>query len=272
MSSVARGRAGPEAVAPPHRWTDGRIALCCSLCALAVYLSTARLIPTDDAIPARYLPFSILRHGTFHLDGFEAVEQSTRPYFVQRRNGHLVSIYPVGAALAALPVYLPAVAAGVAADDEHARTLEKLAAATLVAVSVGLLFLALRQWTTPFPALALTCVYALGTSSFSASSQALWQHGPAQAAMAGALALLDRARMGLTAAAGLGACLAFAVLCRPTDVLIAAPLFAWVVLARGVLARAAIAGALGPVLFQMWYSAQYFGTPFHLQFESPRLW
>jgi hypothetical protein len=72
--------------------------------------------------------------------------------------------------------------------------------------------------------------HALGTSSFSVSSQALWQHGPSQLTLVIGLYSLIRGRaepvwMGLA-----GFSLAFAVLCRPTDLLLALPLGAYVII------------------------------------------
>ena len=70
----------------------------------------------------------------------------------------------------------------------------------------------------------LTLIYAFGTSSLSVSSQALWQHGPAQLALAAAIYRLIRARDDPRWAGYAGLPLAFEVITRPADALIAAPL------------------------------------------------
>ena len=70
----------------------------------------------------------------------------------------------------------------------------------------------------------LTLIYAFGTSSLSVSSQALWQHGPAQLALAAAIYCLVRARDDPRWAGYAGLPLAFEVITRPADALIAAPL------------------------------------------------
>jgi hypothetical protein len=71
-------------------------------------------------------------------------------------------------------------------------------------------------------------IYASGTSSFSVSSQALWQYGPSQLALATGLYSFIRGReepgwIGLT-----GFSLAFAVICCPTVLLLVLPLGAYV--------------------------------------------
>src|SRR5207244_3631283 len=40
---------------------------------LAGYMANGRTIWSWDTLPARYLPFGILRHGTFYLDDFPAL-------------------------------------------------------------------------------------------------------------------------------------------------------------------------------------------------------
>src|SRR5262249_22102633 len=75
------------------------------------YMATGSSIASGDSLPARYLPLAIIRSGTFHLDAFPflfdervpGLRIGGLPYYVVRSNGHYVSWYPVGAALAALP-------------------------------------------------------------------------------------------------------------------------------------------------------------------------
>src|ERR1700693_270786 len=81
----------------------------------AVYLGNARTIGSGDTLPARYLPFSILLRGTFYLDGLDGFDVPYL-YSVRRVNGHVVSDFPVGSAILAVPIYLPFVLAGVRAD------------------------------------------------------------------------------------------------------------------------------------------------------------
>src|ERR1017187_10028116 len=115
-------------------------------------------------------------------------------------------------------------------------------------------------------AMLLTLIYAFGTSSLSVSSQALWQHGPAQLALAAALYSRVRARDDPRWAGYAGLPLAFEVITRPVDALIAAPLGLYVLVSYRREIWTFIAGATPPLLFQLWYNAAYFGTPFRIQF------
>src|SRR5215831_18223676 len=78
---------------------------------LIVYLLNGHAIAAGDTTPNRYLPVSILRDGSFYLDGFPFLYTSTPklPYYLRRFKGHVVSCYPVSGAVLAVPIYLPAV-------------------------------------------------------------------------------------------------------------------------------------------------------------------
>src|SRR5437870_9543736 len=155
------------------------------LSVVLAYVANGRAIGSGDPLPARYLPFSLLRERNADLDEFPFLydELARRdfplldgiPYFLTRRHGHYLSAYSPGPALLALPVYAGPALAGAPARLWAAR-LDKLSAAVITALSVIFVFWALaglveRRW-----ALGIAAIYAFGTSSWSVSSQALWQH------------------------------------------------------------------------------------------------
>jgi hypothetical protein len=177
-----------------------------------------------------------------------------------------VSDYPVGAALTALPFYAPSIVSGVAPNSRIFGELEKVSAATIVALSAVLLYMAAARVTANWMAMMLTLIYAFGTSSLSVSSQALWQHGPAQLALAAAIYCLIRARDDARWAGYAGLPLAFEVITRPADALIAAPLGLYVLISYRREVWRFVAAASAPLLFQLWYSATYFGSPLRIQF------
>ncbi len=255
-----------------------------------LYLANGKTLWSGDTLPVRYLPISLLREGDFDLDEFPFLytpggsryEELPRghvfnplrggdlrlPYYVARSGDHYVSLYPVAGALLITPLYLPSVLGGLPADHPIFETLEKFSAAAIVALSAVILYFALRRVTTNSMALAITLIYALATSSLSVSSQALWQHGPSQLALSAALygALRSRAQASWLAFTGLS--LAFAVICRPTDALVAAPLAVCVALEQRRRAYLLALGGLPPVVFQLVYNYTYFGDPLHSQLGS----
>ena len=254
---------------------------------LVVYLANGRTIGAGDTLPMRYLPISLITTGTLTLDGLpflyvpggshysapRAGNPYTRlrsgdpqlPYYVQRVNDHIVSLYPVAQVVLLVPFYLPSVLGGVAPNSSIFEVLEKVLAAAMVALSAVFLYLALCRRTSGGMGLAITAVYALGTSSLSISSQALWQHGPSQLALTAALYGLVRAeteRRWLTLA---WFALAFAVVCRPTDVLLAAPLAGYMLFRSWRQTPLFVLAGVPPIIFQLWYNWQYLGHPLQSQ-------
>ena len=234
--------------------------------ALIIFLANGRTISGGDSVPAKNLPISILLHGNFYLDGLMTPGAKKIPYYLRESGGRYVSDYPVGAALMALPFYLPSILCGVKPSSRVFAELEKVSAATIVALSAVLLYLAAARVTADWMAMLLTLIYAFGTSSLSVSSQALWQHGPAQLALTAAIYCLVRARDDPRWAGYAGLPLAFEVITRPADALIATPLGLYVLLSYRREIWKFIAGATAPILFQLWYNATYFGSPLRIQF------
>ena len=233
---------------------------------LIVFLGNGRTISGGDSVPAKNLPLSILGHGNFYLDQLVTPGSKKIPYYLRESDGHYVSDYPVGAAIVALPFYVPSSVCGVSPTSRIFSELEKVSAATIVALSALLLYMAAARVTANWMAILLTFIYAFGTTSLSVSSQALWQHGPAQLALASAIYCLVRARDDPRWAGYAGLPLAFEVIIRPADALIAAPLGLYVLFNYSREIWIFIASAIAPLLFQLWYNATYFGTPFRIQF------
>lgn len=164
------------------------------LLALLVYNANLRVIATGDTRGSRFLPFAVLR-GSLTLDDFreQAVELYDRAYWAEDVNGRLVPTYPIVTPLLVTPLYIPAAIYLEKNDWERttlaftAALMEKISASTVAALSVGLLYLLLRRRAPWGDSVLLTLAYAFGTNTWATSSQALWQHGPAQLLLVGAL-------------------------------------------------------------------------------------
>ncbi len=203
-----------------------------------VYLTSLRCSPAWDTIPARLLPFSIVREGNLDLNEFSWLRRSGDvPYFLRlTANGKLMSKYPVAAPLLATPVAFPAVwwlqRHHVSDADVRFRlatvVVERIAASLIAALSVSLLYLGLCSMTSSATAAMVALAYGLATSTWSTSSQALWQHGLAEFSLAGlSLFLLGKDTRRNAIAASLFA--ALATLARPTMAIFAllASVFVW---------------------------------------------
>lgn len=185
---------------------------------------------TVDTISTTALPVSIIREGNLNLDEFRSLlSTNTRAldagliYFggIQEHNGHLVSSYPVGSAILAVPFFWIADQIHYLHEWHHYRVVGKIAASCMVALSAVFVFLTLRLHLSKNAAWLIALFYGLGTSAWSISSQELWQHGPGAMCLAiaiYALTLLDKApnqRIAFMAGLWLGV----AVLCRLLNVI-----------------------------------------------------
>ncbi|HLL83467.1 MAG TPA: hypothetical protein VK420_12470, partial [Longimicrobium sp.] len=141
-----------------------------------------------------------------------------RYYFLHPRDGRLHSSYPITTPVLVTPLYAPIVwLKGEWTTDEIHRIApigEKLAASLVAALSVAAMYLLLAALTTHRRALVLALAFGFATSTWTTSSQALWQHGPGVLFIVLTLVLLAR-RPNATWLAGLTAGLA--VDCRPSN-------------------------------------------------------
>jgi hypothetical protein len=250
--------------------------------AFVVYNANLRSISSADTFPTRYLPISIIKERNFDLDEFAFLQDTTHltpgfeetgiPYYLQYRRGHYVSTYPIMPALLATPLYIVPVALGLTdgptGPDGYSRTevvgtmLSKFASSAAIAISVALVYLTLLRYGSRSAALWIALVYAFATSSWSVSSQGIWQTTISQAFLAGTLYARVRARD--TAARSwivwAGVCLALAVASRPPAVFFALlfTLYVFRVHRRHLVAFLAIPFIIAGLLLT--YNHYYFGT------------
>jgi hypothetical protein len=224
-------------------------------------LNGRALTAGGDSIPATYLPLSLLRELDFDLDEFLFLYEGEMPHYVQHINGHIVSAYPPWAGVMAIPVYLLPVLGGLSAQSPWIHDLEKLSATLITALSVVLLLCTMRRLTNTKIAWLIAIVYAFGTSSFSSSSQALWQHGPSQLFLTLTLYWLVRGLDEPRFSAYAGLALGSAIICRPSNVLMAIPVAAYVLIRHRAQFVAFCLAALPPFLAFVTYNTLYNGSP-----------
>jgi hypothetical protein len=259
-----------------------RATLVAALC-FAVYSANGRVIPAADTRPARYLPFAVLRDHRLTLEGFaDEVQARVSPQVASHIvDGRVVSVSPVIAPLAVLPLYVPAYlyldATGWNAADLGflAAVLEKVAASVLAALAMAGLYRLLRRRLAVRDALTLTIACAFGTSTWVISSQALWQHGVAQLVLVALLLAATAPPSARTLVmAGAGAVLLTAA--RFPDVLLALPIAVFCLLrARDSGKPAAfLAGAGAMTVLVLWCNLAAAGHlvgghAFHAAFQTP---
>ncbi|MDP9265193.1 MAG: hypothetical protein M3O91_03605 [Chloroflexota bacterium] len=255
---------------------------------LLVVLSFANLnlIWSPDVVPNALFAWTIVRSGNVDFDEFTGpvdaggidrqtyyfracgVSTATGPSTAARSlggppppglNDHVCSIFPPGMALLALPAYAPLVLAGVAPTDATVLLyMGHLVAAVVEAAATLFLWATVARSVAPGWAFGLVLLYALGTSSRTIASQALWQHAGVHLTVAIALWLvLVERRLTAARAFAAAALLGLGTLIRQTTALVALGLAP-----RSV--RALAASALGffiGVLPLLVYDQVAFGSP-----------
>lgn len=262
---------GPNSRRLPSHLFKRCVAASIFILVLAVYLTGTSAWWSGDTLPTAYLPLSVMEHGTFYLDYFPSLYDAEArrtsslgptglPYYIEFRNGHYVSAYPPWPALLAVPIYAAPMLAGVTNSRESILHLAKVSAAIITDFSVLFLFLALCEMVSVPWAAVIAVVYALGTTAFSVSSQAFWQHGPSALFLTLGLLLLVKGLKDQSWLPFAGLSFSVAVLMRYTDAVIAL-IFAFYILQkhRRVLFQYLSLSAL-PACILLAYNHWYMGS------------
>lgn len=172
-----------------------------------------------------------------------------------------VSIFGIGAGLTALPVYWFAQLLGYDLESSEVvwRT-AKYAASSQVALSCVFVYWSCLRWMRRPRAIIIALALGLGTCVWPISSQSLWQHGANEFYLSAAILCLTRISRNWLWAAGCGAALGAAVLCRPDSAVVAVAVGLYVVIARRRAAPAFVSGALPLLVGFVIYNLHYFGT------------
>jgi hypothetical protein len=213
---------------------------------LVIYNSNFRTIRSDDSLPARFLPFSLLLDHSLYLDQWVlprlARSQGARPpSYTANSRGHLMSIYPIMTTLVVTPLYiLPAWWLSRQSPPLYpyshvfaviVNTMEKLSASLIAAMSGALLFLALRKIASRNISLVVALIYGLASNTWAISSQALWRHGLTELSFAFLLWALFSVPDSPRAPFWAGLALAVATANKPLEAILIVPFFLY--FARG---------------------------------------
>ncbi|NIN66656.1 MAG: hypothetical protein GTO63_18610 [Anaerolineae bacterium] len=248
--------------------------------AVVLYLATnpllaPGLISSLDVVPTTLLPVSIIRERDFDLDEFldhpVAREHDwERANWLVKIDDHYFSGYPVFTALLVTPLYLLPVVLGLGPQSSLVAytLLGKTGGALLAAASVVLVYLSLRLAASELTALCLSVVYAFASSTWTISSQILWQHATSQLLLAAGIYCLIRSQGEAKTYALSGLFIGLAVAARPPTAIVAVVLTVYVLhRSRGRFPHF-VAGALGSLAFLLWYNHSTFGSPIAQGYEA----
>jgi hypothetical protein len=147
-----------------------------------VYNTVSRMTMSGDTNPAAFLPLALILHQTFYFDAFVGAGLGSGvAYAFPLVNGHYVSLFPVVTPVLITPIYFVSYLLysvfSVPFDTTSILVLAKTSATIIAALSCVFVYLAGKELFSKKIALFTTLVYAFATSTWSVSSQALWQHG-----------------------------------------------------------------------------------------------
>ncbi len=205
---------------------------------LIIYNSNLRCVRSDNTLPQRFLPFSVVMNHNLYLDGWISRKlviwhSPEGLYFARDVHGHWLSSYPLILPLLLVPLYwLPGklLAAHWASPAVSSAlfplvvdTMEKLSASLIAALSVVILYMALRKKTSEGVSLIIAGVFGLASNTFCTSSQALWRHGFTELCFAFLIWALWRESSDASRAFWAGLALAAATANKPADAAILLP-------------------------------------------------
>jgi hypothetical protein len=204
-----------------------------------IYMANGREIGAADTIPALLQSVSILRGDGLAVDRFQHLWPNKLPFMFVRKHDVIVSRYPLGPPVLAVPFTAPQLLVLDRVDPTWevdpakafywARRMGKLSSAAIGALTGVAIYLALAALEIGTLALPATIIAALGSNLWVTGSQSPWQHGAAAFAIAAALALLlppPRQRWRLVLAGGACALLAHS---RPNVAFFCLLILGWVV-------------------------------------------
>lgn len=276
MSVLACTSIGAGAQSAPRAFVERRetwVAATLLLTLPLIYSANGRAIGSGDVVPAAMLSVALVRGDGLCLDRFSRVlttSDGRLPGYVTLSRDHIISRYPVGPAIVALPFVAPQViwldwtkpgweSRSPALVREQCDRIGKNAALLLTTLAVVLVYGYLVGRGYGLTAICVAVTVAFGTGYFAVSSQALWQHGPA--ALCLTVALLALRHRSARAASLAGLATALAVVCRPIDAVFAIAIGAWVLVTLDRPLRwAFFAPACAVAVWLLQYNISHFDT------------
>ena len=241
---------------------------------LIIYLiHPARNFDSGDMVSNSYLPISILKYHSIFL-GKILKRVGLMGYWAIPYGKHFVSKAPIGISIAALPFYIPPILFGFKLNVSNVVLLGDISAAIISALSVCLLYVALKLLKTNRVWQIIGAVfYGLGTETFSISSRGLWPEGPVELwvliFLISTILIVNKKYNSMFTGFITGFSFGMVCIINPPDILLILPLLIWIVYKKSYNKTRQIKQiffifigsmvTIGPILYYNW---KIFGGPF----------
>ncbi|HXV64083.1 MAG TPA: hypothetical protein VEK15_25510 [Vicinamibacteria bacterium] len=184
-------------------------------CFVAYSISSRWEVVSGDVVPTDYTALSIASLDGTSLDAYPELLANGVPYYVVETPVGLRSRFPLGPALVAWPLFAPAKLSNLP-REQLVHRIGRFSALLIALASVWLVLRIGQRLSSTFSPRQIALAYGLATSHWAISSTALWQHGPGELWILGALErFLDETTSQARRLAAVGACLGLAVFTRP---------------------------------------------------------
>jgi hypothetical protein len=155
------------------------------------YNMVSSILMSGDTVPAGVLPLALIDDHSIFLDGpfltsilSDMIHSPNLEYAFPEVNGRIVSFFPIVTPVLVTPLYgffsFLCWILNVPVTYPIVGYFAKTSASCIAAASCVLVYLCAKELFSKKTALITVCVYAFATSTWSVSSQALWQHGTVQ--------------------------------------------------------------------------------------------
>ena len=193
-----------------------------------------------DTVGVTYLTMSLVQEGNFDLNEYAAqlipqdqADNDELPYYlIKTEDDKLVSTFGIGVALLYTPPFLIKSMLSSKMNVDHMEEVDrffKLVTSLLMAALLVVVYQILLLRDCPkFYAALLTCTLGFATNLWTICSTSLWQHGPSQLMLVLAVLFFYKAQKNALWASLAAIPLSLAVIIRPTSLIVALILFAFV--------------------------------------------
>jgi len=228
---------------------------------------------SGDVAPASYLPASLILHQSVFFDvSPPPLVNPDLAYAFRSVNGHYVSLFPIVTPVLVTPVYAVSYALyyifnlpfGDTEAFALAQLLAKTSAAVIAALAGVLVYITAKELFSKRIAILTTFIFAFATSTWSISSQALWQHGTVELLLIAMICIIvkNEKKEWSGYIFILGVLSALYIFNRPPDAVLLIPVLAYVLWYHRSKIPYYVTGGLLSGLPFLWYNYSLFGTVF----------
>jgi 4-amino-4-deoxy-L-arabinose transferase-like glycosyltransferase len=227
------------------------------------------IIPSGDVAPASLLPIALISNHNLYFDlATGPLSSPDFSYAFPFVNGHYVSLFPIVTPVIVTPVYYISYVMGypfnLSIGYVELAILAKVAASVIAALAGVFVYLSAKELFSKRIAILTTIIFAFATTTWSISSQALWQHGTVELLLAALIYLIikNEKQESPVNIFFLGVVSGLFFFNRPPDSILLIPVLVYIVwYQRARIHYYLIGGLIGGLPF-LYYNVSMFGNVF----------